>query len=72
VFAVDYVLRDVGFDGRMDCYVQRGAALEHVATARILHAYAIARGPRAGTVARLDAATVAALTGDGVGGRTRP
>ena len=72
VFAVDHVLRDVGFDGRMDCYVQRGATLEHVATARILHAYAIARGPRAGTVARLDAATVAALTGDGFDGRARP
>jgi acyl-CoA thioesterase FadM len=72
VFAVDHVLRDVGFDGRMDCYVRRGAALEHVATARILHAYALARGPQAGTVARLGPATIAALTGHGTGGRTRP
>jgi acyl-CoA thioesterase FadM len=60
-FTVTDVVKDVGFDARMDCYVRRGGRPVHVATAQILHAYAIARGPGAGGLAQLDATTVAAL-----------
>lgn len=60
-FTVTDVVKDVGFDGLMDCYVRRGGRSVHVATAQILHAYAIAGGPGAGGLAQLDATTVAAL-----------
>ena len=63
VFTVTDVLKDVSFDARMDCYVERGGALVPAATGRILHAYAIARGPGAGRLAQLDPPVVAALTG---------
>jgi len=62
-FVVDDILRGSMFDGRMDCYVTRGDEVVHTATARILHGYAISRGPLAGTVAELDAGVVAALRG---------
>ncbi len=62
VFTVTDVLRGVMFDGRMDCYVQRGDELVPVATAKILHGYAIAAGEGAGGLAELDAEVVAALT----------
>jgi acyl-CoA thioesterase FadM len=62
VFTVTDVLKDVGFDARMDCYARRGTQLVHTATGRILHAYAIASGARAGGLATLDGPTVAALT----------
>lgn len=64
-FTVGDVLGGVSYDARMDCHVRRGDTLVHVATGRILHAYAVSRGPDAGRLARLDAATVAALTGGG-------
>ncbi|MDQ1721465.1 MAG: hypothetical protein QOI26_1199, partial [Pseudonocardiales bacterium] len=51
------------FDGRMDCYVQRGDELIPVATAQILHGYAIAAGEGAGGMATLDDEVVRALTG---------
>lgn len=60
---VTEVLRGITWEARMDCYVQRGDTLVHTATATILHGYAVSRGERAGTLAELDAATVAALTG---------
>jgi len=63
VFTVTDVLKDVSFDARMDCYVERDGALVPAATGRILHAYAIARGPGAGRLAQLDPPVVAALTG---------
>lgn len=63
IFVVDDVLMDRAYDGRMDCYVQRGASLQHVASARILHGYAHSAGPEAGRLAALDAATLRALTG---------
>jgi acyl-CoA thioesterase FadM len=63
VFAVTDILRGVMFDGRMDCYVQRGDRLVHVATAQILHGYAIAAGEGAGGLAQLDDDVVRALTG---------
>lgn len=63
VFTLQDVLRGVMFDGRMDCYVQRGDELLRVATARILHGYAIAAGPGAGGMAVLDDAVAMALTG---------
>jgi acyl-CoA thioesterase FadM len=62
VFTVTDVLKGVGFDATMDCYVRRGAGLMHTATGGILHAYAIAGGPGAGGLATLDGPTVAALT----------
>ena len=47
VFTVTDVLRGTMFDGRMDCFVERNGAFWPVATATILHGYAIAaaRGP---------------------------
>lgn len=64
-FTVLDVLRGVMFDGRMDCWVQRGDRLVPVATARILHGYAIAAGPGAGGLAELDGGVLRALTGEG-------
>jgi len=63
VFTVRDVLRSVMFDARMDCYVRRGDTLLPVATATILHGYAISRGPRAGELAELDADVTRALLG---------
>jgi acyl-CoA thioesterase FadM len=64
-FRVQEVLKGVMYDARMDCHVRRGSRLVPVATARILHGYAISRGPEAGRLAELDPATLAALTGGG-------
>lgn len=64
VFTVTDILRGVMFDGRMDCYVRRGDDLVTVATGTILHGYAIAAGPDAGTLAELDDEVVKALVGD--------
>jgi acyl-CoA thioesterase FadM len=64
-FAVDDILRGTMFDGRMDCAVERGGATIPVATGRILHGYAISRGPDAGRLATLDEPVIAALTGAG-------
>lgn len=63
VFTVLDILRGVMFDARMDCYVQRGDQLILVATARILHGYAIAAGEGAGGMAQLDDEVARALTG---------
>lgn len=63
-FAVTDVLRDTLFDGRMDSYVDRAGVRVHVATAGILHGYAVSRGPDAGRPATLDAGVVRALLGD--------
>lgn len=65
VFTVTDMLRGIMFDGRMDCYVQRSDQLVPVATAQILHGYAIAAGPDAGGMAKLDDGVVAALLGSG-------
>jgi acyl-CoA thioesterase FadM len=63
VLTIVDVLRGVMFDARMDCYVQRGDQLVAVATARILHGYAIAAGPAAGGMAELDDEVLLALQG---------
>lgn len=63
VFTVVDILRAVMFDARMDCYVQRGDELVLVATAKILHGYAIAAGEGAGGMAHLDDDMIRALTG---------
>lgn len=63
VFRVTDVLRSIMFDGQMDCYVQRGQTLFHVATATILHGYAISRGPEAGQLAELDTEVSRVLLG---------
>lgn len=62
-FVVDDILRRSMFDGRMDSYVIRGSEVVRTATARILHGYAISRGPHAGEVAELDDEVVTALRG---------
>ncbi|MGE5826804.1 MAG: thioesterase [Micromonosporaceae bacterium] len=62
-FAVTGILRNLMFDAQMDCYVRRGTELVHVATARILHGYAIAAGPGAGRMVELDGEVWRALTG---------
>ncbi|MEU5695824.1 thioesterase [Actinosynnema sp. NPDC020468] len=62
-FAVTDVLKNVVWEGRMDCTVERAGVVVPVATATIQHGYALTRGPGAGTLARLDEATAAALTG---------
>jgi acyl-CoA thioesterase FadM len=64
VFTIVDVLRGVMFDARMDCYVRRGDELVPVATAKILHGYAIAAGVGAGGMATLDDDVVRALTGN--------
>ncbi|MET0418209.1 MAG: thioesterase family protein [Actinoplanes sp.] len=64
-FTVTDVLKDVTYDARMDCHVVREGRLVRVATAGILHGYAVSRGPEAGRLATLDEDTVAALTGGG-------
>jgi acyl-CoA thioesterase FadM len=64
-FGVDSIIGDVAFDGRMDCYVNRGGKAVPTATARILHGYAVSRGPDAGRLATLDDEVIAALTGGG-------
>ncbi|MBM0236884.1 thioesterase family protein [Micromonospora sp. ATA32] len=63
VFTVTDVLRGIMFDGRMDCFVERDGAFWPVATASILHGYAISRGPRAGSLAELDPGVRGVLLG---------
>ncbi|HEY3259299.1 MAG TPA: thioesterase [Pseudonocardiaceae bacterium] len=63
VFTVTDILRGVMFDASMNCYVRRDRELVHVATAQILHGYAIAAGEGAGGLAELDDEVVAILTG---------
>jgi acyl-CoA thioesterase FadM len=53
-FTVTDILLGTIFDGRMDCWVRRGDELVPVATAQILHGYAIAAGEGAGGMAKLD------------------
>jgi acyl-CoA thioesterase FadM len=62
-FTVGDVVKGVMYDARMDCHVRRPEGWVHTATGRILHGYAVSRGPDAGTLATLDLSTVAALTG---------
>lgn len=63
-FVVQDVLKDTLFDGRMDSYVDRDGERIHVATASILHGYAVSRGPDAGRPATLDPGIVRALLGE--------
>lgn len=63
VFTVRDVLREVMFDGRMTCWVERDGTLYPVAQATILHGYAISAGPGAGGLAELDAGVRARLLG---------
>lgn len=62
-FTVTDVLKAISYEARMDCYVQRGQTLVHVATANILHGYAASRGEGAGSLATFDDETIDALTG---------
>jgi len=67
-FTVTDVFKNRAFDGRMDSHVtspQRPPhAARHVATAQILHGYAVSRGEFAGSLAELDPQTVEALTAE--------
>ncbi len=62
VFVVDDVFKTTGYSGRMDCYVERHKRATHVATASIVHGYAVAAGAGAGCLTALDPATIAALS----------
>ena len=62
-FTVSDVLKRIGYDGVMNCYVCRGGTRVRTATARILHGYAMTRGDRAGQLAEFDDEVMAALTG---------
>ncbi|MBC2875748.1 MULTISPECIES: serine aminopeptidase domain-containing protein [Streptomyces] len=62
VFQVQDVIKDTVYTARMDCYVRRGDGLERVATATIMHGYAVSRGEKAGTVAVFDDEVRAVLT----------
>jgi pimeloyl-ACP methyl ester carboxylesterase/acyl-CoA thioesterase FadM len=46
-FEVDDIVKDTLFTATMACHVARGDELVRVATCTIMHAYGIARGPRA-------------------------
>lgn len=72
-FWVTDVLRGTLFDGGLECSVRRAGRTVVVARASILHGYALSTGPRAGQMAELDEATIAALLGPGgpdLGGRS--
>ena len=59
---IDLVGR-LAYDAEMICYVRRGGSLVPTAKARILHGYALSRGPEAGRLIELDEPTLAALSG---------
>jgi acyl-CoA thioesterase FadM len=61
-FAVEDVIKRMMYSARMQCFVQRGGALVHTATAHILHGYAAVRGTE-GKMVEIDDATIARLTG---------
>lgn len=61
-FAVVEIIKNTAYDARMDCFVLRQDALIRVATARILHGYAVGRGDGAGALVELDPRTLDALT----------
>jgi len=64
-FSVSDIVKDRGYDGRMDSHVTvDGQPTRHVATAQILHGYAVSQGELAGTLAELDAQTIQALTAE--------
>lgn len=67
-FTVSDVVKNRAFEGRMDSYVtsrdRPRHTARHVATAQILHGYAVSQGELAGTLAELDPETVKALTAE--------
>jgi acyl-CoA thioesterase FadM len=63
MFAVDDVFKTMGYSGSMNCYVEREGRAVHVATAAIVHGYAIAEGEGMGQLTALDDSTIAALSG---------
>jgi acyl-CoA thioesterase FadM len=62
-FSVGDIIGGKAFDGRMDCYALADGPPRPVATATILHGYAVTEGALAGSLAEFDAATIAALRG---------
>ena len=62
-FTVREIIKESAFDATMNCHVERDGHLVHVATARILHGYAMSRGDRAGSLVVLDPETQATLIG---------
>jgi acyl-CoA thioesterase FadM len=64
-FMAGEIIKDAAYDGRMECYVERGGQLVHVSTGEILHGYVHSDGARAGALVTLDERTKAALRGPG-------
>lgn len=62
-FTVTEILKGLAFQATMDCHVRRDGGLLHVATAGILHGYAMSRGPDAGRLVELDELTQTTLLG---------
>jgi acyl-CoA thioesterase FadM len=62
-FTVDEVFKTAGYNGRMDCYVERSRGPVHVATASIVHGYAHVGGAEPGRRVDMDDATIASLAG---------
>jgi acyl-CoA thioesterase FadM len=62
-FRAGEILKDMAYEGRMECYVERDGRLVHVATGEILHGYAQSNPARAGALVVLDERTRAALRG---------
>lgn len=65
-FVVEDFVKNVAYDSRMDCHVERRSLLEHVATAQILQGYALSRGPSAGSLVALDEGTASMLMRGGI------
>jgi acyl-CoA thioesterase FadM len=63
-FEVVDMLGRLAYDSEMRCYVRRDGLLVPTAEARILHGYALSRGPEAGRLVELDEPTLAALRGN--------
>ena len=62
-FEVDDVIRGTAYDGQMICAVRREEGTVPVASGRILHGYAVTRGPATGSLASFDEEVTAALLG---------
>jgi acyl-CoA thioesterase FadM len=65
VYTLEGVTRNVTYDCRMDCYVQRGGSLVHTSVGHITHGYAIIDDRKGWRLVELDEPVVQALKGPG-------
>jgi hypothetical protein len=65
VYTLEGVTKNVTYDCRMDCYVQRGGALVHTAVGHITHGYAVIEDRKDWRLVELDEPVVEALKGRG-------